>query len=144
MKRTILLSLIVAALAAMLPGRGLTQQPDAAMAAAARLDAALREASIPIEGIALINATTNPPTIRVDYKASATQAQRDQGAAIVAAHDWRRRRARSLAALTTSINNLSAADRQKLQVAVAAEFLQRNPQFAKKLNINVEGDELDQ
>lgn len=48
-----------------------------------RLDATLRGAGIPIDGIA-----GEEGSIRVDYQASATPTQRTQGASIVAGFDW--------------------------------------------------------
>jgi hypothetical protein len=53
------------------------------MSALPRLDAAIRAAGIPIDGVSGSQGST-----RVDYQASATAAQRTQGAAIVAAFDW--------------------------------------------------------
>lgn len=49
----------------------------------ARLDATLRAASIPIDGV-----SGSQGNVRVDYQASATAQNRTDGAAIVAAFDW--------------------------------------------------------
>jgi hypothetical protein len=48
-----------------------------------RLDAAIRAAGIPIDGV-----SGSLGSVRVDYQAAATPAQITQGAAIVAAFDW--------------------------------------------------------
>jgi hypothetical protein len=52
-----------------------------------------------------------------------------------------KRKARQLAVLAQEIAALTVADRNKLLTAIAAEFLQGHPQFAKSLGLNVEGDE---
>lgn len=51
--------------------------------AISRLDATLRAAGIPIDGV-----SGSQGSVRVDYQASATTAQQTQGSAIVAAFDW--------------------------------------------------------
>lgn len=73
------------------------------------LDAKLRAAGIPIDGV--------DSTGRVDYQLSATPAQRDQGASIVAAFDWTL--AAELAAeAQVATNELTIG--QKLDLALAA------------------------
>lgn len=109
---------------------------------ATRLHKALLAAGIPIDGVS-IDRATQPPTVRVVFKPEATDQQRTQAQAIIDAFDFRRRRPRSLAALAQDVTNLSAADRTRLQVAIAAQFLQQNPQFARDLGIGVDGDEPD-
>jgi hypothetical protein len=51
------------------------------------------------------------------------------------------RRQKGLAALLTEIQSLTTADRNKLLAAMAAEFLRERPAFARKLGINLDGDE---
>lgn len=48
-----------------------------------RLDQALRAAGVPIDGVSGAQGS-----VRVDYQAAATTAQKTQGAAIVSAFDW--------------------------------------------------------
>lgn len=105
-----------------------------------RLDAALKAAGIPIHGVS-VNHKTTPRTVRVDYAAGATLQQRVDGQAVVDAFDWTQRKPKAQAALLTAIQSLSAADRNKLLAAMAAEFLRENPDFARRLGIALDGDE---
>jgi hypothetical protein len=52
------------------------------------------------------------------------------------------KRPRALAAIVADIQNLSAADKAKLQLGVQAQFLQDHPRFARALGINLDGDEV--
>lgn len=70
-----------------------------------RLDAALRAAGIPVDGVA-----GSQGSVRVDYQAAATGPQRTQGASIVTAFDW------SAAADTTS-----AAQQAKAQASAGID-----------------------
>jgi hypothetical protein len=62
--------------------------------------------------------------------------------AVIAAFDWSPRRPRAISNLAADITALSASDRNKLQIAIAAKFLQDNPRFARALSIAVDGDEV--
>lgn len=102
---------------------------------AGRLDAALKTAGIPIDGVSV------GESIRVDYRPEATQQQRSQAAAIVAGLDLRPRRPRSLPSIAADIAGLSAADRNRLVAAVCAAYLQDHPAFARTLSLAIDGDE---
>jgi hypothetical protein len=72
----------------------------------------------------------------------ATEAQRAQAQAMLDdPNNWRLRRRRSYADLMGEITALSAADRNKLLNAVCADFLREHPDFARRFNIAVDGDE---
>lgn len=89
-----------------------------------KLDAELRAAGIPIDGCS--------STGQIDYRPEATQAQRDQGAAILAAHDPATTEAQRLDALavprrllvalairaSSRWTNLSAARKTRVQAAI--------------------------
>lgn len=103
-----------------------------------RLDEIIKEAGIPIFGLRGVQGD-----VKIDFNPSATVQQRTDAAAIVASFDWTPRRKRAYLNLINDIAALSAADRNKLLAAVAADFLRRFPRFAQRLSINVDGDEPD-
>lgn len=80
--------------------------------------------------------------IRLDWPngTAPTQGQRNGADAIIQAFDFRPRRPRGLAAIAVDIRALSNSDKQRLQEAALADFLQNNPRFANRLNINISGD----
>ena len=102
------------------------------------LDIELRDANIPIDGV-----SGGALGVTVWYKPSATQQNKDDATAIINAYDWTERRPRGYQVLIDAIAALSAADRNKLLAAVAADFLRRNPKFAQKFSIAILGDEPD-
>lgn len=102
-----------------------------------RIDAALRAANIPIDGVAALD----DGSFRVDYLASATHAQQLAGAAIVKATPKMGRKPVSFAVLRAQIVALSVADRNTLLIAVAIDFLQNNPTAARRLGIALDGDQ---
>lgn len=57
--------------------------------------------------------------------------------------DFTPRRPRPLADLITALNALTAADRNRLMVAIAAAFLQDHPGAARALGVALDGDEPD-
>lgn len=106
-----------------------------------QLDADIRAAGIPIDGVALLDPASAPPTVRIDFQASATQAQRTQAQSIVSGFDWTPRRPRPLATLRTEITNLTQAQRNTLLIMIAADFLREHPRAAEALGISISGDE---
>lgn len=54
----------------------------------AALDQTIREAGIPLDGIALVDPNSTPPVTRIDYRPEATVQQRTDGNAIVDGWDW--------------------------------------------------------
>ncbi len=52
------------------------------------LTAAFAISGIPIDGLAVTNSATTPPTVRVDYASAATTQQKATGASIVSGFDW--------------------------------------------------------
>lgn len=119
------------------------------MADFARLEKALRAAGIPIEG-----GTLGPP-VRIDFTTRldkdglpeyvATEEQRAQAYALAEAFDKRPRKTKDSATLASEIQALPGGDRSRLRAAIddeiRARFLQANPDFAKALGIDLEGDE---
>jgi len=103
----------------------------------ARLDEALKDAGIPIVGVSGVQGD-----VRVWFQ-SATVQQKIDAAAIVAGYDWTPRRLKGPLALIAEIANLTAADRNRLLAATAADLLRRVPRVAMRLGINIEGDEPD-
>lgn len=102
------------------------------------LDVELRDANIPINGIG-----GGALGVAVWFKPEATQQNKDDASAIINTFDWTERRPRGYQVLIDAIAALSAADRNKLLAAVAADFLRRNPRFAQKFSIAILGDEPD-
>lgn len=76
--------------------------------------------------------------VRVDG-ISSEQTPTAQG--VVNAFDFRNRRPRSQASLIADILALSNSDRNRLLAAVASAWLQENPNAARKLGLNFDGDE---
>lgn len=86
-----------------------------------RLDAALRAAGIPIDGV-----SGNQGSIRVDYQASATAAQILSGQAIVATFDWSDAATAQFNAKLQKDEATAVLDRSALQAAIANERLHRS------------------
>lgn len=99
----------------------------------------LEDAAIPILGVSL---SESDKSVVVQYKETATAGEKAAAEALVATFKSRKeRKPRSLSDLVTAITALSAQDRAKLQIAIAAEWLQSNPGAARKLGIDLDGDE---
>lgn len=96
----------------------------------------LQASGIPIHGV-----SGEGLSARIDFKSAATAQQRIDAIAMRDSFDWTPRRQKGIAALSTEINALSAQDQRKLLLAVQADFLRKNPRFARRLNINLDGDE---
>lgn len=76
------------------------------------LDATLRNAGIPIDGVSLGG---NPPsTVSVSYSGSATQEQRNAGQAIVEGFDYRPRQDLTRAQIVQGIAGLTTAQQSAL------------------------------
>lgn len=96
-------------------------------------DQALQAAGIPVDGVSGRGAN-----VRIDFKSSATAAQREQARQIALGFDWTPRTMKSLAALTTEIGQLSSSDRDKLLAAALAEMLQQNPGLAARAGVAID------
>lgn len=111
------------------------------------LDGLLREAGIPIDGISVLDISAMPPVVNVQYTDAATQEQRDLGAQIVAAFDWRRRRALDRATVVTALGQLTAQQITQVLRHTVCEQLRTNPALATKLNaalgVSLTVDEID-
>lgn len=83
-----------------------------------------------------------PQAIKIFHFPEATQAQKDAALTFVAAFDWREREPRPQAELMTDVAALNPAQRNKLLEAIAADYLQRFPDFAEKIGIPIKGDKL--
>jgi hypothetical protein len=85
--------------------------------------------------------TFDPVTVKLFMQPSATETERGQAQAFVDSWDWRKRRKRPLAQIMNDIQALTAADRQKLFAATTAWLIRNEPDFAKRVNLNIEGEE---
>lgn len=79
--------------------------------------------------------------VTVLFTKDATPQQKTQAAAIVAATDLTPKTPRAVASIMQDIANLSAQDVVKLTRLALADFLLRYPNAAKRLNINISGEE---
>lgn len=105
-----------------------------------KIGEAIRQAGIPINGLR----ETAPGVFGIDFRPEATSAQRTQAQTILTNFDRRARRPRSIAALVADINAMTVANRNILLVAVLAQILQRDPQFAIRAGFPaLVGDEVD-
>lgn len=117
-----------------------------------RLQAQMKTAGIPLTGISPRQPEGDETPHFVDrgqgffvelhFGPSATAPQRALAAQILAAFSFERRRPRSRASLMADVQALTAAQRNQLVAAMAVDFLQREPDFAQKLGINLDGDEV--
>jgi hypothetical protein len=95
-------------------------------------------AAAPVEGLEQRPDGTLVP----QYRTEPTAEQRRQVESILATADLRDRRPRPTNDLLTAIQALSATDRNRLIALAIADLLQRHPRIARKLNIDLEGDEV--
>ena len=102
-----------------------------------RLTNAITAAGIPIDGIS----QASDGTLTVQYRAEATQAQRDQAAAMVASFDMRPRRPRSYADLIAAFQALTAAQQTQVRNRVLLWTIRQNPEIIEDLNLPIAGDE---
>jgi hypothetical protein len=85
-----------------------------------RLDAAIRAAGIPIDGV-----SGSQGSVRVDYQNAATALQRTQGDAIVAAFSWTEAADLTWQAQQAKSQATTSIDRGALQTGESAERLVR-------------------
>lgn len=99
--------------------------------------------------IVVLLCLTVPTFAQVSYKPSLTSdecvtaPQRALAAQLLAAFAFEPRRPRSRASVLAAVQGLTASQRNLLLAAMAVDFLQREPDFAQKLGINLDGDEID-
>ena len=79
--------------------------------------------------------------IHVAFTKDATAQQKTQAATIVAGFDFSAKKPRAVASILQDIAALSNADLLKLTRLALADFLIRNPNAAKKLGVNISGEE---
>lgn len=91
------------------------------------LEALLTQASIPHDGVNVININAVPPDVTINFRPEATQEQIDLGNQIKDSFDWRRRRPLGLGACLAVINNLTAGQIAIILRLQAADYLRRNP-----------------
>lgn len=92
----------------------------------------------------VLSVSLSGQSVTVKYAPEATAQQKSDAQAIIAGLDWANKRPRQLSAIATDIQNLTAADKTKLQLGIQAAFLQDHPKFARMLGISLDGDEVDQ
>lgn len=118
-----------------------------------RLQSQLKTAGIPLTGISPRQPVEGEVThftdrgqgffVEMHFAPSATAPQRALAAQILAGFTFERRRPRSRASLLVEVQALTTNQRNQLLAAMAVDFLQREPGFAQKLGINIDGDEVD-
>jgi hypothetical protein len=118
-----------------------------------RLQTQIRAANIPLTGVTPRQPLPGQPAhftdngqgffIELHFSDSATSPQRAQAATILAGFSFEKRKQRTRAALLADVQALSAQQRNLLLNAVAVDFLQREPEFARRIGIGIDGDEID-
>lgn len=118
-----------------------------------KLQAQIKTAGVPLAGISprqpegneVAHFTDNGQGFFVElhFAQAATAPQRALAAQILAGFTFKRRRPRSRASLLVEVQALTTNQRNQLLAAMAVDFLQREPGFAQKLGINIDGDEVD-
>lgn len=101
-----------------------------------RVAEALAAAGLPVVGV-----REQAGEIVLDWEGEPTPQQQRQAEQVVASIDRRPRRRRSLADLYSAVQALAPADRNKLLAAVVAAFLHDHPTAARRLGIDMDGDE---
>jgi len=100
----------------------------------------------PLESVVLLDETTTPPVVRIDFRAEATTAQRTQANSIAsdtsATAWWRARRLRSEADLEAALLSLPTAQKNRLVLLAALSVVRSEPDFLTRFGINVSGEEI--
>lgn len=111
------------------------------------LFALLDQAAIPWDGISVSDINATPPAVSISYKPAATAEQIALGNQILAAFDWRRRRALARNTIVTALQSLTVAERQAVQLHLVAQMLRDNPTaaaaMAQFLGLGLTVDEVD-
>ncbi len=117
-----------------------------------RLQTQIRAANIPLTGITPRQPLPGQPAhftdngqgffVELHFGPSVTAPQRALAAQLLAAFAFEPRRPRSRASVLADVQGLTAAQRNLLLAAMAVDFLQREPDLAQKLGINLDGDEV--
>ena len=118
-----------------------------------RLQTQIRAANIPLTGITPRQPLPGQPAhftdngqgffVELHFGPSVTAPQRALAAQILAAFVFKSRRPRSRASLLAAVQGLTVAQRNLLLASMAVDFLQRDPTFAQRLGISLDGDEVD-
>lgn len=118
-----------------------------------RLQSQLKTAGIPLTGISPRQPAEDEAPhftdrgqgffVELHFDVAATAPQRALAAQMLAAFSFERRRPRSRASLLAEVQALTTNQRNQLLAVMAVDFLLREPGFAKKLGINIDGDEVD-
>lgn len=103
----------------------------------ADFDQLLRDGGIPIDGVSGAG-----PACRIDFRNEATEAQRSAARQMAQNFDWRERRPKDLQALVGEIQGLPSSQLQTLLAAVAAQVVRGDPQFARRIGVPLDGEEI--
>jgi len=102
----------------------------------ARLHKQIADAGIPIDGVSGSGAS-----VRIDFRAEATQPQRQQAQQIAAAFDWTPRVPRERSAVLADVQGLSAANFKTLTAHLLTDRILADPYWAIDRGIDIPGDE---
>lgn len=104
------------------------------------LDEKLRAAGIPIHGVSC-GLDGGPVGARIDFSEKATDQHRKDALAILDAFDWKDTAPREPPAIIVDLGKIDSAAREQLIDWCLADYLRRVPDAAKKLGIDVPGEE---
>jgi len=98
---------------------------------------------LPIDGTGITAIALAGGNVRIRFQRALDAGEQTTVANLVTAHVAKPpRKGKTVAVLSAEIQALSAADRNKLLVGIAAEFLGRRRAFARSLGIAIDGDEI--
>lgn len=131
------------------------------MSAESKYQASLGDlhASLRATGIAFDGLTPRPPNrnevahftengipyfVQINFAEGTDQQQREQLAAVLAAHVFTKRKPKAKADIRQALLGLTQAQRNTVLLEIAVEVIFSDPSFARRLGLNLDGDELDQ
>lgn len=98
------------------------------------LDSLLREVGIPFDGISVIDINATPVNAVIQFKSSATAEQIALGNQMLAAFDWRKRRALTRSIVVNALQQLTPAQQNAILRHAVCEMLRNSPQLAAQVD----------
>ena len=97
------------------------------------LDATLREAGIPIDGIS-IQQIIDPVQATIQFKPEATQEQINLGNQMLAEFDWRKRRALARNTVVTALQQFTTTQQNAILRHVVCDIVRNNPSLMAQID----------
>lgn len=94
----------------------------------------LNEVGIPFDGISVIDIAASPVNAVIQFKTSATAEQIALGNQMLAAFDWRRRRALTRTVVVNALQQFTTAQQNAILRHAICEMLRNSPQLAAQID----------